>query len=419
MITRRSALAAGLLAPFVGAGAMAAATPPTIEELMRPANTRGAALSPDGQRIALVHETHEGGRNAFVSLIQVSDFGARPQRVLIGDYDVEDVAWANSTRLLIKVLMKREESYTETGTRMGQVYNTSVRRILSLGLDGSTPVLLFSAHAFQRSNYNLGMVVDPLPEEPDLLLMQAWEPGGNGLALYRVNVVTGAAEFVERGSISTDTWSIQKGQAVLRWDFNQRGTSGVLFGRAPGETQWKPVRKITRESGFNRPDFDIVGSTEQAGVFLAVHRKGDEPSASLRPFDVRTMEFGQPIFARPDRDVDDALVDESGRFVAAVYHDDRVVYDFADKRLAPHFRGLESFYEKSCNVRPFSFSDDRNRFVARVSGPRQPGAYVYYDVAARQLEPIAMRQPWLTEDRLATVEPLEVRTRDNATLRAT
>ncbi|WP_332769983.1 alpha/beta hydrolase family protein [Phenylobacterium sp.] len=421
MFTRRAALAAGAGLALAGsARAAEGIRPPTVEELTRPAMNRGAALSRDGKRIALLHELREGGRRlAYVSLISADNFDAPAVRVIVGNYDVEDVVWANDERLLISVLMEREEDYMPTGTRFGTTFNTSVRRTLSVGLDGSPPAIMFGAdRSFLQTNFNLSYVVDMLPDDPRRILMRAWEPQGQTRALYSVDVYTGEATFLERGGPATDDWSIQDGKPLLRWDYNSRGTAGALYGRSPGETEWKLIRNIARYDGFNRPDFDVVGYTEQAGVFLAVHRADGENTASLRPFDIRSMAFGAPVAVRPDRDTEGALTDERGRYLAAISTDDRVVYNFADKTLGAHVRGVEAFFQKTCNVRITELSEDRTRFMARVSGPRVQGAYYFYDVAARRLEPVAVAKPWLKEESLAPVETLDVRTRDDATIRA-
>lgn len=421
MITRRAALAAGVAAPWLAGPAFGAdaARPPTLEELTRPAVNRGAALSRDGKRIALLHEVREQNRRVgYVSLISADDLGAPPIRVVVGNYDVEDVRWANNDRLLITVLMEREETYTETGTRFGTTYNTSVRRMLSVGVDGRPPAMMFGKREFGQTNFNLAYICDMLPDDPDHILMRAWEPQGTTRVLYRVNVYTGEAAFVERGGPATDDWSIQDGKALLRWDFNQRGTAGVLYGRADGATEWKPIRKIARYDGFNRPDFEIVGATDQVGVFLAVQRGEEEDMASLRPFDIRTQTFGAPLASRPDRDIEGAVTDSRGRWVAAASTDDRVAYSFADKTLAAHFRGIEGFFQKTSNVRLYDMNEDRTRFLLHVSGPRLPSAYYFYDLPNRRLEAVAVAQPWLKEESLAPVEMLDVRTRDGASIRA-
>lgn len=421
MITRRSALGAGIAAPWLASAAFAAddIKPPTLEDLTRPALNKAAALSLDGRRIALLHELHEAGRRlAYVSLISADDFEAPPARVVVGDYDVEAVRWANNDRLLISVFMEREETYTETGSLLGTKLNTSVRRMLSVGVDGKTPAIMFNSRDFQKTNFDLAHICDMLPDDPDHVLMRAWEPRGVARALYRVNVYSGEATFVERGSSATDDWSTQNGQAVLRWDYNARGTAGTLYGRSPGETDWKPIRRIARYDGFNRPDFAIVAVTEKAGVFLAVQRGEGEDMASLRPFDIRTMAFGEPVASRPDRDIEGALTDVRGRLVAAMSTDDRVVHSFADKTLAPHFRGIEASIGKASNVRLYDMNEDRSRFLIQASGPRLPTAYYFYDLPKRRLQPVALARPWLKEASLAPVEMLDVRTRDGATIRA-
>jgi acetyl esterase/lipase len=420
MITRRSALAASAAAWIAGPVRAAGVNPPTLEELTRPAMNRDAALSRDGRRIALLHELREKSRRlAFVSLIDADALEKPPLRVIIGNYDVEDIQWANDERLLISIVIPRTDGYVETGTRFGTSYNTSLRRLLSVGLDGSPVVTMFGQDkAMLGYNFNASMVVDLLPDDPRRILMQAYEPSGTSIVLFHVDVYTGEATLLERGGPSTATWSIQDGKPILRWESNRRGTTLTLLGRAPGETEWKFVRKISRRNQLERADFDVVGMTENAGVFLAVHRADDEPAASLRPFDIRTMSFGAPIAVRPGRDIDGAVTDRRGRYVGAIYTEDRVAYDFADPSLGAHFRGVEAFFEKGCNVRVRDMDEARNRFLLRISGPRLPRAFYFYDRQARRLEAVAIGKPWLAEASLAPMEAFDVAARDGTKLRA-
>lgn len=417
MITRRAALAAtGLL--FYAGLARAAVTPPSIAELARQGDLSGAALSPNGQLIAMIGEQGEGkARRPYLDLIDASKPEGPRRRTMLDKVEVQGVAWANDDRLLIWLMRDYTVEGQVTGTRTASAPDKlRVRWLMSLNAAGGDPVMMFGRQRdLIQYNWDLGHVIDMLEEEPDHLLMRVWEPKPGVFALHKVDVRTGASVLVERGSPNTRDWSIQGGSPVLRWDATRRTMTTVFAREEAGG--WKAVHRIARNS-LLRPDFDILAATEEPGVFLVASRGDSDPTAAIRRFNFKTMSFGEVVASRPDRDVDGALLDRHGRYAGARYVEDRVAYDFVDKKLAPHIRGIEGFFGRECNVRIIDLNATRTRLLFFVSGPRMPGAYYYYDLDAKNLQNLGVNRPWLQEDRLARVEALDVTTRDAVKLRA-
>ena len=52
---------------------------------------------------------------------------------------------------------------------------------------------------------------------------------------------------------------------------------------------------------------------------------------------------------RPDRDIEGVFVDEHRAYLGAGYIRDTFTYEFADRTLAPHYRGIQKFLgDESC-----------------------------------------------------------------------
>lgn len=412
-------LAAAAGAPLIAHAQSRPADPPTLEALTRRPAILAAVLSPDGETIAVLRQQWEGKRRlSHVDLVRAAEPTAAPRRVSLGDRDVEGLLWANNERLLIHLIVNEQTEETATGTLMKRKSGGVVRRTLSIGVDGGSGVILFSPERIiSRYDPDLTVVQDSLPEDPQHVLMRAFNPSAEVYGLYRVDVFTGAAELVENGGASTFAWHAQGGKPVLRWDVSGR-KSLALYARPEGQNGWKLVRRMRRQTEFQRPDFAIVSTTAEPGIFLAATRQPTDPAIALRTFDIRTGEVGAVVAARPDRDVEGALVDEFGKFVGARYLVDRSDYDFADKTLAPHFRGLDKFFQGDASAIIKDFDRAQNRFVVLGAGPKIPGTYYFYDRAARRLEPLGNAYPWLAYESLAPVEALDVKTRDGTVIRA-
>jgi dipeptidyl aminopeptidase/acylaminoacyl peptidase len=420
MIDRRTLIFAGLAGPAVltASLARAATAPPSLYDILREPELLDAALSPSGKTVALLGESigAGGARTTYLSLINGDDPSGPSRRLNLGDVDLEQVAWASNDRLL--VWLKKEIHIATSGPRGSASVDTIARRLVAINVDGSgvTPLLNDDKRKF-RGNLNLGEVIDYMPSDPRRMLMQVADYSRGVWALYRVDVVSGESEFVERGGDYTIAWWSQDGVPVVRYDVNARNTVVTLSIRAPGETEWVAYHRARRDEQ-GRLDFNVVANGEAPGtVLIAARLDGDETTA-VRPFDLKTRQFGSKVIRRVAHDVEQVVTDRAGRMIAAAFIEDRVSYEFTDSALKGHHKALEGFFDKVCNVELRETDTSGNRFLWRVNGPREPGAWFLYDKATGSMEALGAERPWLTPDRLAKVEILKVSARDGQPLTA-
>lgn len=419
-LSRRRLLASGALAAAAAAAGLPAAArmqeaaaPHALADFFQPRLMTAAALSASGARVALIRETQNGDRRrSVIEVVDAANPSGPRSQIPLGDYEVEALAWANERRLLVRLLVAAEIG---GGRRYGSNFNyesftVRSRRMVSVDVDtGESAVMFENARQRMRSSLDLGWVVDLLRNDPDHVLMAAWEPSGV-LALHRMNVVTGRGQLVERGTANTFGWYTQDGVAVVRRDMNARGTMESVYARAPGESGWRLAR---RTRTLNAPDFAWAGATDRPGVVMVAARLDGEDTESVRELDLRTLDFGPPISRRDGHDVSHALLDEHGGYLGAAYYADRLEYEFADPELAPHHRAMNRFFDDECNVHIRDMDAGRNRLLVRVTGPREPGAWYLYDRAVLHFEHLGSAT-LLDSRRLAPSERVDVTTRDGA-----
>jgi dipeptidyl aminopeptidase/acylaminoacyl peptidase len=420
-LSRRGLLAAtaamagvAALPPGV-ARAQAAAYP--LSEFFKPTLSSGAALSPSGNRIAVAENlgTDEAPRSA-VDFVDAADPEGQRRRVELGPVMVSSIAWANDDRVLASVILKGETGPRSIAgsNRKAEGVEYYMRRVVSVDATTGAVVLLFNDQRTRmRSTFDMGRIIDMLPGDPDNVLMAAWDADGV-MALHRVNVNTGSAERIERGGSGTYHWSTVDGVPVLRYDMNSRGTVETVMVRAPGESGWRMARRTrVREA----PDFSWVGPGETPGKVLVIARLDNEDVQSVREMDLTTTALGAPLNPRPGRDVLYGLADSAGNYLGAAYYGERLEYELADPALAVHHRALNRFFDNSCDVHFTDVDQARNRFIAYVNGPEEPGAWFFYDKAARAIVNLGQARN-LDPARLGTSSVLQVQTRDGATIEA-
>jgi dipeptidyl aminopeptidase/acylaminoacyl peptidase len=420
-VSRRGALTGGLAAVLAAAGGGVA-----VARSVRAYDTadffsfggdRSVRLSPAGTRIAVLRQVGtEEASLGIIDVIDAADPEGKRRQILLGPIVVEAMQWGNDERLLVRVAVTQDlRGRARTGSNIRSAgFSVVSRRIVSVdAVSGEMAVLFQDQRARMRGSLDLGNVTDILPHDPDHVLMTAVERDGV-LGLHRVNIQDGSAERVERGNSATVGWETQRGVPVIRYDINSRGNLLTIHGRSPGETDWRFVR---RSRVIDTPEFAWIGETETPGVALVAARAEGEDVETIREMDLRTFEVGPPKGGRAGRDVIDGLKDSAGRFLGSVYYGERLEYDFEVDGLAPHHRALNRFLEDDCDVRFTDVDAARNRFLAYASGPREPGAWFFYDKATRAVAPIASRMS-LDPARLGEGRRVEVETRDGARIEA-
>lgn len=415
LLAGTAALAGMIALPPGVARAQGGAYP--LSEFFKPTMSGGAALSPSGNRIAVIENLgSDAAWRSAIDFLDAADPEGQRRRIDLGPVQVSSIDWASDDRLLVSVILKGETSSRAIAgsNRRTEAVEYFMRRTISVSATGGEVVLLFSDQRNRmRNSFDMGRIVDMLPDDPDNVLMAAWEADGI-MGLHRVNVNTGSATRIERGGSGTYHWRAVNGVAVLRHDMNSRGTMESIMVRAPGETEWKLARRTrVREA----PDFLWVGAGDTPGKVLVIARLDNEDVQSVREMDLTTTALGAPLNARPGRDVAYGLPDSAGNYLGAAYYGERLEYEFVDPALAVHHRALDRFFENSCNVHFTDVDRARNRFIAYVNGPAEPGAWFFYDKDARSIVNLGQARD-LDPARLGASEVLQVRTRDDATIEA-
>lgn len=421
MISRRVLLASAAT-PLFAARAFAAvqdsAGPPTVKELVVEPTLRDVSISPDGRRIAVLHRGLDKGRWISYLLIHATNQPqTKPTFVHLAEHDVKSVKWGANDRLLLWVLVHKGADGQEIGFRyFGEFIPTPSLRMLALGPDGEDSVLLFGQQPdLLKSNYSLGDVTDVLLDDPDHVLMQAWDSKRGCEVLHRMNIRTGVGTEVEQGVHDTNGWITQNGAPVLRYDSALWGNVKV-YARAPGEKEWKFFRKFRRNEVQKVVGLEVVGSTPEPGVMLIAQTPENENFQVVRKLDLKTLQIGE-VFARAiDADLTEVFCDPRSNPLATSRIDDTLKFTFLEAVKNDRYQKVAATFGGDCNVRPLDISLDGRYLVIGVTGPRRPGEYLSLDFETGALKSLGEAKPWLRAARLAPTAPLPVKTRSGQTL---
>jgi len=399
--------AMAIVAAFAGAHA-AAARVPLETYAANPAIGR-PKISPDGLRIAAA--VWKAGEDSVLIYEIDPAPGVKPLSIpMPKDVEVDWVEWANDNRLLIGLAKH------ETTRYRGATYDTSVSRVVAIDRDGKNYAVLFGNSRRFRSNYNLSQVVHPLPGDPNAVLMGATKD--DRYNLYKVNVVDGKADLVERGTTTTYQWLTDlNGVPRARWEYRPRRDRIELWLRQGDTDDWD---KVAEYGERELPDINIIGFGDDPKIALVASRQSSD-RYGIYEYDMVARQVGKLVFQHDKVDVGDPVGGPiydplTTRMIGVYYVDDVWERRYFDPDLARIQDKLDLTFSDAAIIRFHSWSKDRTRLVFFTEGPKDPGSYYVYDTKRDHASLIGKRFPGIPANELGDMLIVKYKSRDGTKL---
>jgi dipeptidyl aminopeptidase/acylaminoacyl peptidase len=418
MIGRRSLLAGAAAFPFAAAARALAADAavsdrPGIDLLFRPSALLDVCFSPSGEKLALMLDAGRGDEpDLKIEIVSAADPARGATRLAVGAVRPRWLAWAGEARLLLGAAEPSKLTVTDSSSRGSSVtLDLDYRRVLSLPLDGSEPVVLFTESRF-RKVMNLAELVavidertalfaglDPTGRSSGASMMENFSTQANEMdlarvALFRADLTTGSVERVDAGTTATRRWEGRSERVVLRRDIDVGAPSKEAWFAPFGDGgAWKAVQPPA------------------GAAFLAVadgdHAVWIDGPSGLQRWDLAGGAVEPPI-SRPGRRIEHVVFDPAGRVLFTQYGADRGQaedFDAADPALGSELKGVAAYVGAGARVRLLDIAADGRRLLIAGALPGRPAAALLYDRTARRVTELASTAPRLNPERLATPRP--------------
>jgi dipeptidyl aminopeptidase/acylaminoacyl peptidase len=399
MRTLSAALAAAL-----GVAAPAAAEPPPASAFGAIPQVVGAAISPDGKRIATLGGA---GDQRIVSIATIDQQGLPV--VPLGPVEGVGVRWAGNDFVLARVAV-----WEKLGPR--QEYR--FERNISISAEGKVLDRLLAgdnASQFLVSQQVLGVTGGaPVRVEVEGLVQSTGASSDSNTkmqrkgvenpfvtAVWSVDPATGKGTVVERGDYDTVDWEVDSsGQARVKLEIDQINHKFSVMGRAKGASQWTRV--------WSGGDLDsrraYFGYSEpEDAIYLGLN----DQLVQMRLKDGST----QPL-AVPTKDLATLIWDaHRGALVGVVHGGEKSTIEWLDPELGSVQASLERAM-KGRAVALVNWSEDRARFVVAVNSKTSPPVWYLFDKVRKELSPLGEAYPALKDAQFGETRWITYKARD-------
>ncbi len=338
------------------------------------------SLSPDGQHFAFLKPWHKR-LNIFVQKIgdttetRITSAEAR---------DIAGFAWANNQRIVYVQDKNGDENF----------------KLYAVNIDGSNFKVLTP---FDKVRVGL---VDDLEDNPEEMIIQLNKRDPRVFDAYRINVNTGEMKMIARNPGNISQW-------ITDWQGNIRlatTTDGVNTSLLYRENANKPFKTILTTS-FKETMQPLFFTFDDDRVIYAASNLGRDKIAIVK-FDLPTAKEIEVIYQNPEVDVSTLLKSKKRKKITGVvYTTDKRHYHFFDEQRKQLQKELESKLP-GYEVVVTSMNRNEDKVMVRTYSDKTRGSYYFYDLKSKELKKIADVSPWLKEEYMADMKPIQFKARD-------
>lgn len=355
-----------------------------LEDFFRKPDKSMLRLSPSGRYLAYL-EPYERRLNLTVRDLETGG----DQRVTEAtERDIPGYLWANDERLVYVQDKGGDENY----------------RLYAVGHDGSNPLDLTPFDGVKCD------IVDDLEDDERALLFQMNRRNPEIFDVFRLDVVTGQMEMIAENPGNIQGWHTDH-DGRLRLASTTDGVNTSILYREEESDPWRTVATYN----FKEYASPQLFTFDNRALYVTSNLGRDK--SAIFEYD---LEAGSPtrlIFEHPEVDVARLLYSRHRKLITgAAFETDRVHYRFFDEEREAIQRLVDRElpgYENHL----VSHSKDETRFVVLSASDRTMGRYLLLDTGTRQLTSLFEISPWLEEEKMAPVRPIEYESRDGLTIR--
>src|ERR1700730_14243489 len=359
--------------------------PPAIplRDFFRNPQTTGYELSPSGEVIGFLKPV-DSRLNLFV---QPKSAGEANQITAVKDRDIRSFSWKGDKYLLYAKDNGGDENF-----------HLYVTRSDGTGTRDLTP--------FDGVRADL---IDDLEDHPTDLIVGLNKRNKEVFDAYRLNVETGDLKLVAENPGNIASWTTDH-DGNIRVATTTDGVNQSLLYRQNENDSWKTVITTNFKESFS-PQFFTFDNKALYGV----SNIGRDKSAIVE-FDPETGKETKVVFEQPEVDVSGLNYSRKRKVITSAsyttWKEQRTFFDPESEALYKTLNEKLPGYD----VYIVSSNKEEDIFIVRTITDRSLGAFYLYDAKSGDLSKLADRNPWLQEDQLSEMKPIEYSSRDGLTI---
>jgi dipeptidyl aminopeptidase/acylaminoacyl peptidase len=366
-----------------GKAPMKAKQIPLEDFFKNPEKTR-YQISPDGKFYSYL-APYESRLNVFV---QERGQEETVQITSETDRDIAGYFWPNNEQILYLKDDGGDENY----------------KLYGVNIDGSNLVCFTDFEDVKTQ------IIDELEDIPDELIIGLNKRNPQVFDPYRLNIKTGEMEMLAENPGTIMGWMFDHdGKLRVAFEITDGVNTSILY-RETEQDEWQKVLTTSFKDNIS-PYFFTFDNKNVIGT----SNFGRDKSVVVE-FDITNGTEVQVLYENPDYDIQGVYYSKKRKVITAASYTswkrERHFFDEETKQLFDRLNKDLGEYELGISA----YNKDETVYIIRTYSDRSLGAYYIYDKNTDQLEKIVDVSPWIDENEMAHVTPVEYQSRDGLTI---
>ncbi len=338
-------------------------------------------ISPDGKYFSFM-APFEKRMNIFVQEIGTA---TAVRLTSAKDRDISSYFWKNPSRIVYLKDTGGDENF----------------KLYGVNIDGSN-LQCFTDFPKVRTE-----VLDDLYDFPDEMIIGMNKRNPEVFDPYRLNIVTGKMTQLAENPGNIQGWIVDHDGKLRAATAIVDGVNTQILYREKESDKFKPV--LT--TNFKESLSPIMFTFDNKNMFATSNLGRDKSAVVI--FDIANGKEIQTLYENKDYDVNDVTWSRVKKALVCAnfesWKQERYYFDDESKQFFEKIqKHLGNF---SFNITSLTKAEDK--FMIRAYSDRSMGGYYVYDRAKDSLQKVADISPWLNEDELAEMIPIEYTARDS------
>ena len=305
----------------------------------------------------------------------------------VTDRDIAGYMWANNNR----VLFLKDDGGDENWALFG------------VNIDGSNllPLTKFDSTTTQLLNELVGL--------DDYVLVALNKRNKEIFDPYRLNIVTGELEMAAENPGNIQGW-VTDHEGKIRVATTTDGLNTSLLYRSTEKDEWNQL--LT--TNFKESVSPLFFTFDNKNLYASSNIGRDKSAIVL--FDLDSAREVEELFSHPEVDVGGLNYSKKRKVLTSIwYTTDKSHRTFLDEETKSWFSKLETKLD-GYEIGISGSNKAEDKLIVRTYSDKSLGAYYFYDIAKDELTKIEAVAPWIDENDMCPMEPIQYKSRDGFTI---
>ena len=355
---------------------------------------------------------------------QVEDFFKNPEKTIFslspqGQYYAWLAPWEDMMNIHYKEVDSDEEIRltSETGRSIYYTYWINDNTLLymkDVGGDENFQLLMVNVESRQVDTLfaEQGIraeVLDVLYDRQDEIIITVNKRNPQVFDPYLVNIKTGKMKMLAENPGNIISWMTDH-DGVVRMGVASDGVNQQVYYREGEDEEFREIMNLSFKETFTPYFF----SFDNKNIYALSDLGRDRQAAVI--FDPRKVEEIEILYEHPDVDISSLHYSKKRKLLTTLtyFTDKKNRYFFDDQvkqiveKVEKKFPGYESGLHEPTR--------DESKYIVSISSDRLRTAYYLYDAESEEFTHIHTVAPWLKEEHMAEMRPVQYSSRDGLTI---